>query len=208
MCAATVPDAPLTPAIYVPYQQYPWLLGSPQNLLVRAAQGTTPEGIALAVVQKIHEVDKEQPATDVAPLQKAALQPIAQQRMLMVLLSSFAGLALVLGAMGVNSVVSCSVAQRTREIGVRIALGQGRSGVLWLVVGRSVRLALLGIATGTAVALALTRVMSHLLFGIGTTDLATFCSVALLLAFTAVLSSWIPAWRAIKIDPVAALRYE
>jgi ABC-type antimicrobial peptide transport system permease subunit len=133
---------------------------------------------------------------------------MAQQRMLMVLLSSFAGLALVLGALGIYSVLSYSVAQRTREIGLRLALGGARSGVLWLVVGGSVRLALLGIAIGTVAALALTRVMTHLLFGVGATDLATFCSVALLLALTAVLSSYIPAWRATKIDPIAALRYE
>jgi putative ABC transport system permease protein len=202
------PDVPPSAAIYVPYQQYPWLLGGPQNLLVRSVQGETPGSIAHPVVQKIHDIDKDQPATNVAPLEEAAVQPAAQQRMLMVLLSSFAGLALVLGALGIYSVLSYSVAQRTREIGVRIALGEGRRSVLWLVIGRSVRLALLGIAIGTAAALALTRVMAHLLFGVGTTDLATFSSVALLLAFTAVLSSWIPAWRAIKIDLIAALRHE
>ena len=132
---------------------------------------------------------------------------MAQQRMLMVLLSSLAG-ALVLGALGIYSVLSYSVAPRTREIGLRLALGAARSGVLWLVVGRSLRLALLGIAIGTVTALALTRVMTHLLFGVGATDVATFFSVALLLTLTAVLSSYIPAWRATKIDPIAALRCE
>jgi putative ABC transport system permease protein len=202
------PDVPPTAAIYIPYQQYPWLLGGPNNLLVRAAQGATPESIAHAIVQQIHEIDRDQPATDLAPLEDAAHQPMAQQRMLMVLLSSFGGLALVLGALGIYSVLSYSVAQRTREIGVRLALGGGRSGILWLVVGDSVRLAFLGIAIGTIAALVLTRVMTHLLFGVGTTDLATFCAVALLLALTAILSSYIPARRAIKIDPMAALRYE
>lgn len=202
------PDVPPSAEIYVPYQQYPWLLGGPHNLLVRAAQGAIPESITHAVVQQIHNVDRDQPATDVAPLEEVAHQPMAQQRMLMVLLSSFAGLALVLGALGIYSVLSYSAAQRTREIGLRLALGGARSGVLWLVVGGSMRLALLGIAIGTVAALALTRVMTHLLFGVGATDLATFCSAALLLALTAVLSSYIPAWRATKIDPIAALRYE
>ena len=203
------PDEAPSATIYVAYQQYPWLLGGPHNLLVRTAQGATPESIAHAVVQQIHNLDRDQPATDVAPLEEVAHQPMAQQRMLMVLLSSFAGLALVLGALGIYSVLSYSVAQRTREIGLRLALGGARSGVLWLVVGRSLRLALLGIAIGTVTALALTTaVMTHLLFGVGATDVATFFSVALLLTLTAVLSSYIPAWRATKIDPIAALRCE
>jgi putative ABC transport system permease protein len=202
------PDEPPTSAIYIPYRQYPWLLGGPQHLLVRAKQGVTPESLERAIVQEIHRVDKDEPVTDIAPLQKSILEPMAEQRMVMVLLVSFAGLALILSALGIYSVFSYSIAQQTREIGVRLALGARRGKVLWLVIGGSLRLSILGIGIGTVASLALTRLMTHLLFGVSTMDLATLGSVALLLTVTGVFASSVPARRAMRIDPNAALRYE
>jgi putative ABC transport system permease protein len=202
------PDESPTAAIYVPSGQYPWLLGGPEHLLVRAASGVTPESLEHAVVQRIHRVDKDEPVTDIAPLQEAMLETMAEQRMVMALLASFAGLALILSALGIYGVLSYSIALQTREIGVRLAFGAPRSRVLWHVIGGSLRLVILGITIGTIASLALTRLMAHLLFGVSTTDPATFGSVALLLTITALFASSIPAQRAMRVDPNVALRYE
>jgi putative ABC transport system permease protein len=202
------PDESPTAAIYVPSGQYPWLLGGPEHLLVRAASGVTPESLEHAVVQRIHRVDKDEPVTDIAPLQEAMLETMAEQRMVMALLASFAGLALILSALGIYGVLSYSIALQTREIGVRLAFGAPRSRVLWHVIGGSLRLVILGITMGTIAALAVARLMAHLLFGVSTTDPATFGSVALLLTITALFASSIPAQRAMRVDPNVALRYE
>jgi putative ABC transport system permease protein len=201
------PDAGFHAEIYIPYQQFPWVL-SPQNLLVRTAAGVTPESLVRAVVEEVHGVDKGQPATEIRTLEQVAQQQVAQQRMVMALLVCFAVLALFLAALGIYSVLSYSVAQRTREIGVRVALGAERGSVLRLVVGGGLRLALLGIALGSAGALALTRLMTDLLFGVRATDPVTFGAVALVLAATSAAACYIPAWRAMKVDPMVALRYQ
>jgi len=126
----------------------------------------------------------------------------------MALLMSFACLALVLSALGIYGVLSYSIAQRTREIGLRLALGADQGSVLRLVVGTGARLALFGIATGTAVALALTRMMADLLYGVRPADPATFAVVTMVLASTSILACYIPARRATRVDPIVALRYE
>jgi putative ABC transport system permease protein len=168
----------------------------------------SPASISQVVVGQIHRLDKDQPVTDVIPLEEASGEATAQQRMLMVIFSFFAALALFLAAIGIYSVLSYSVAQRTREIGVRVALGAERWSVLWLVVGHTVRLALFGIVIGSTVAAALTRLLVHFLFGVGPADIATFSAVALLLGSTAILASLLPALRATRVNPVEALRYE
>jgi predicted permease len=202
------PDGGFHAEIYIPYQQFPWLLGGPRHLLVRTSAKVKPESLIGAVVQEIHRVDKSQPAADIETLERSALEPMLQQRMLMALLVSFAGLALFLSAMGIYSVLSYSMAQRTREIGLRVALGAHRGKVLRLVIGDGVRLAILGIALGIAGALALTRVMTDLLYGVRATDPITFGAVTILLGATTLIACYIPARRAMNIDPIVALRYE
>ena len=202
------PDGGFHAEMYVPVRQFPWLLGGPQYLLMRASPAVKPQTLVRAVVQKIHGVDPAQPAVDIATLEQVAREPMAQQRMMMALLTSFAGLALVLSALGIYSVLSYTVAQRTREIGVRVALGARRGNVLRLVIGGGVRLAALGIAVGFAAALALTRLMTDLLYGVHATDPATFGAVSIVLGVVSFLACYIPARRAMKVDPIVALRYE
>jgi putative ABC transport system permease protein len=124
------------------------------------------------------------------------------------LMVSFAGLALVLSALGTYSVLSYSTGQRTREIGMRMALGAQRGNVLRLVVGSSMRLAIIGIAVGVAAALVLTQLITDLLFGVSATDPVTFGAVAVVLLASSLLASYIPARRAINVDPMVALRHE
>ena len=202
------PDAGFHPEIYVPFQQYPWQLGGPKHLIVRTSAGVNPESLLRAVVEEIHRVDKDLPVADIATMEQLAAQPIAQHRIVTILLVSFATLALVLSALGIYSVLSYSVAQRTREIGVRVALGAPRGGVLRLVVGSGLRLAGLGVVVGVAAALLLTRLMTGLLYGVRATDPLTFAAVTAVLLLTSFFACYIPARRAMNVDPIIALRYE
>ncbi|PYT73343.1 MAG: hypothetical protein DMG39_06965 [Acidobacteria bacterium] len=194
--------------MYIPYQQFPWLVEGPKHLVVRTLANVRPESLVHRVTQEIHRVDKNQPVADIATMEEIALEPIKQQRMVMALLTSFACLALVLSALGIYGVLSYSIAQRTREIGLRLALGADQGSVLRLVVGTGARLALLGIAAGTAVALALTRMMTDLLYGVRPADPVTFAVVTIVLVSTSILACYIPARRATRVDPIVALRYE
>ncbi|HKP88323.1 MAG TPA: FtsX-like permease family protein, partial [Blastocatellia bacterium] len=133
---------------------------------------------------------------------------VAAERFSMLLLAIFALVALVLAAVGIYGVIAYSVSQRTREIGIRMAMGAEARDVLGLVVRQGLRLAVAGVALGLGGALALTRVMAGLLYGVSTTDFETFVAVPLLLTVVAALASYIPALRATKVDPMVALRYE
>jgi putative ABC transport system permease protein len=126
----------------------------------------------------------------------------------MVLLGVFSCAALLLAAVGIYGMVSYSVSQRTHEMGIRLAIGAERRDVFLLVLGQGARVALLGTAVGIAAALALTRLMSNLLFGVSATDPLTFAGVALLLTLTTLVTSYIPARRATRVDPMVALRHE
>ena|SRR6267378_5715780 len=133
---------------------------------------------------------------------------LADRRFLVLLVGLFAAAALALAAVGIYGVVAFSVTHRTQEIGIRMALGGQRTNVLCLVLGEGARMAALGVLIGIAASMAITRLMSSLLFGIGATDPLTFASVAILLSLVALLASYIPARRAMRVDPIVALRYE
>ena len=133
---------------------------------------------------------------------------MAARRFTMVLLGVFAGLALLLSSIGIYGVISYVVSQRTNEIGIRIALGAQQRDVLRLMLGEGMKMALLGVSIGIAVALGLTHLMVNILFGVSATDPLTFLGVATLLVVVALLACWIPARRATRVDPLVALRYE
>jgi putative ABC transport system permease protein len=167
-----------------------------------------PMALTSAVRSAVHAVDKNQSIAAIASMNQLVNNSIAARRVTLVLLALFSTLALVLGATGIYGVVSYSVAQRTREIGVRVALGAPRAGVFRMVIGQGIRLAGTGIVIGILVALGLARLMTSLLYEVSAADLETFTAVAVLLLLIAVIASYIPARRATSVDPIVALRYE
>jgi putative ABC transport system permease protein len=167
-----------------------------------------PLSLAATVRQTVWEIDKDQPVSDISSMEEIVSDSVARQRFSMLLLGAFAGLALVLAAVGIYGVMSYSVAQRTREIGIRMTLGAQRSDVMKMTIGQGLRLVLTGVAIGLAGAFVLTRVMSTLLFGVSPTDPVTFITISIVLIGVAVLASYIPALRATRVDPMFALRYE
>ena len=204
------PDQGFHAEIYVPYAQYPWVAGllGPEHLLVRTSTAARPESLIRAVIRDVHRLDAGVPVADIMTLEQVAREPMAEQRMVMALMVSFAGLALVLSALGTYSVLSYAMAQRTREIGMRMALGAQRGDVLRLVLGSGLRLTVLGMTVGFAAAMVLTRSMTGLLFGVGATDPATFAAVIVVLAVCSLLACYVPARRAINVDPITALRHD
>jgi len=167
-----------------------------------------PEALTAAVVSAVHEVDKDLPVTDAETLDDILTRESSSRRFNALLFSMFAALALILAATGVYGVLSYSVSKRTHEVGIRMALGAGRRDVLRLFMGQGMRLVLLGLVIGLGGALVLTRLMASLLFGVSTTDVATFVVVALVLTVVGVLACYLPARRATRVDPLVALRYE
>ena len=194
--------------MYMPYGQHPWLVGGPQHLLVRTSPAVNPENMSRAAVDAIRNVDRSLPVTEIGAVERAVAEPMAEQRMVMALMIAFAALALVLSTLGIYSVLSYSITQRTREIGLRVALGAHEGNVLRLVIADGLRMAVIGITLGIAGALALTRLMTDLLYGVHPTDLVTFSGVTIVLAMVSLSACYVPARRAMKIDPIVALRYE
>ncbi len=194
-------------ALYLPYEQSPVpFLMSNMTLVLRTS--SDPLSAVPAARRAIERVDPELPLFDVASMEQLVYRSVSEPRFNTVLLAILAALALILATVGIYGVMSYTVTERTHEIGVRMALGAERGDVLRSVVGQGAKRAAAGIALGLLGALSLTRFLSTLLFGVHPTDAITFVAVAALLATVALLASYIPARRATRIDPMAALRCE
>jgi putative ABC transport system permease protein len=199
-------DQPDEPTLYTPYAQTNRAWKRWMSLVVRGGSDTA--ALAGAVKSRIWKVDPMIPATKVRMMSEVTAEANSARRFNMLLLSIFAGVALLLSAVGIYGVISYAVTQRTHEIGVRVALGARPRDVMKLVLGQGMVLASIGAGIGLAAAFASTRLMSTLLFGVGATDPMTFGVIALLLMAVALLACYIPARRATKVDPMTALRYE
>jgi len=196
-------DKEPVPTVYFAAAQEPT---SRATLMIRT--DSDPMKLAPLVVQAIHGYDKDQAVADIQPLDDALSKSIAQPRFQSLLIGAFAGLALLLAVIGIFGVMSYSVVQRTREIGIRVALGARRREVLRLIVGEGVLLAALGTVGGIAGAFALTRYLRSLLFEVSPTDPVTFIAVPLALCLVAIAASYFPALKATSVDPIEVLRYE
>jgi putative ABC transport system permease protein len=191
------------PMMYVPYAQAPFW-GA--NVVVKST--LSPSSVAAAIRQEVQKIDKDLPVTDVAMMPDLIEASVSQPRFRTFLLGVFAAMALLLAAIGIFGVISYSVSCRTNEIGIRVALGASRGAILWMVLRETLLLTFAGLAIGIPCALAASRLVGHLLFGVSANDLATLTIVALVLAAVAAFAGYIPARRATRVDPLLALRYE
>ena len=198
-------DAKPLNKIYTPFGPYAAQRNS--TLSIRSST-SDPEALTAAVTHAVHEIDKDVPVNEVMTLENLLARESSTRRFNALLFSLFAVLALVLAATGVYGVLSYSVAQRTHEVGIRMALGAAHRDVLRLFMGQGMRLVLLGLVIGLVGAFAVTRLMSSLLLGVSTTDAATFVVVSGVLMLVGVFACYLPARRATRVDPLVALRYE
>jgi predicted permease len=196
----SIGDAPTTTA-YVGWGTLPL---NDITFLVRYRGDT--QAMATALRERVHAVDPSMPVYTMMTMADAVNESIAQPRFYMMLLTAFAGLALLLAALGIYGVISYAVTQRTRELGIRIALGATQERVVRLVLGQGIALTVAGVAVGLVGALWLVRLLAALVYGVGTTDAATFAGVAAVLLVVAGVASYLPARRAARVDPVIAMR--
>jgi putative ABC transport system permease protein len=200
--------------IYVPYFQSVGdttsgvILSFFSSVHVVARSTRSEAAIAPELQRALQQLDPDLPLPVARPVSEIIGESVKPQRFSMTLVALFAGVALVLAAIGIYGVLANVVTQQTHEIGVRIALGASRSAVLWMVLRRALVLMMLGLAIGTAGALAATRVMRGLLYEVRPTDAAAFGAAAAILAIVALTASLVPAWRATRVDPLVALRAE
>jgi ABC-type antimicrobial peptide transport system permease subunit len=192
------------PALYFPQLTVP---SRSQTLVVRTSL-SDPLSLMPAVREVLRDLDPDVPAYRPLSFERVVARSLWRQRMQGTTLGVFAALALVLAVVGIYGVISYTVAQRMRELGVRVALGASSRQVLGLVLGHGARLTLVGLVIGMAGALALTRLLTRLLYGVAPTDPLTFTLVPVLLAAVSIVACWIPARRATRVDPVVAMRTE
>ena len=187
--------------VYTAFAQNP----QPFAMLAIRTRGD-PLRYTRAVREQVFALDRDQPVADVRTMDDLVEEQVGERRLLMIVLELFAGMAVLLALIGIYGVIAYSVAQRTQEVGIRRALGAQQSDILWLVVGQGLALTLAGIAIGLGGAFAATRVLQTFLFQVSPTDPATFVGIALFFLAVALAASYIPARRAARIDPMAALR--
>jgi len=196
-------QAPVTADYYLPHAQDVW-----SSMVLVARTKAEPLSLASDMRQQVWSLDKDQPVFDVRTMEQVRAFSVSLHSFSAGSLGIFAGIALLLAAIGIYGVMSYAVMQRTQEIGIRMALGARAADVLKLVVRNGMSLALIGVVAGLAGAYGITRLLASLLFGVTPTDLLTFGSVTLGLLLVALLACYIPARRATKVDPLVALRYE
>jgi putative ABC transport system permease protein len=205
--------APFIPEVYVPYTQYPWIL-RPRHVLVRST--SAPLMLASAIRREVAALDKDVPISEIVTMKEVVAGPVHLGQTIAWVLCVFAALALILAAVGIYSVISYTVSERTREIGIRMALGATREKIVQSVVKQGAFLSLVGVATGLLGAFTITRLFLSLpfqvrwllLFDVDPRDPLIFAAVSTVLAVIALLACYMPARRAIKVDPIVALRYE
>lgn len=200
-------DRPAGTELYLPYRQ-PYGAGNNDMYVVLRAQGGDPRALASSVRQQMSEIDPSLPLADVRLMEDVLSRAQARPRFLTLLLSLFSAVALAIATVGIYGVVSYSVARRTKEFGLRMVLGAQTGDVLGLVMKQGAGMILAGVALGLALAFLFTRLMASLLFGVTSTDFATFASVTIVLCGVALAACYIPARRATRVDPIQTLRYE
>ena len=187
--------------VYVSFTQNPQ-----KSAMLAIRTAGDPLGLTNAVRDQVQALDRDQTVAGVQTMDALVDDEVGERRLLTILLGSFAGVALLLALIGLYGAIAYSVAQRTQEVGIRRALGAQHGDILWLVIRQGLALALTGIAIGLTGATALTRVMKTVMFHVSATDPATFAAIAVLFLIVALAASYIPARRATRIDPMAALR--
>jgi putative ABC transport system permease protein len=192
-----------SPGFYVPHAQDPW---ADMGVALRAS--AEPTALFSAARDEVMKLDPAQPVSNLKTVERMIHERTSPKRIMTAMMGVFAAIALLLAGVGLYAVMVYAVSQRTHEIGVRLALGARSRDILRLVTGQGLKLTLAGLALGMAGALALTRVMAPLLYGVTATDPLTFILISLLLSFVALLACWLPARRATKVDPMTALRCE
>jgi len=201
-------DAPSN-EFYLPFQQSPGfyasLAGQFTSMTIVVRTTVEPESLSTAVQEKVRTLDRNLPVSNIVSMEKVIADTLWQPRFNLQLIGLFAGIALVLAAVGLYGVMSYTVAQRSHEVGLRMALGAQRGDVMKLIVGQGMKLAVIGVGVGLLASVALTRLMTTLLFGVAATDFGTFAALSVMLTFIALVACSIPALRATRVDPLVAL---
>ena len=195
----------LSDAVYVTPAQWHWV-DRLMTLVVRAGAATDPATLAPAVRRAIWSVDRDQPIARVATMRELVRRSASERRFALRLFEAFGVASLLLAAIGIYGVLAGSVTERTREIGVRTALGATRTDIVGMVVRQAMGLTALGVVVGVSGAAIASRAIATLLFGVSPLDLATYVGVVALLVVVAAVACWVPAWRAARVDPATALR--